>query len=152
MVETFRHRFRVRYAECDVQGVVYNVHYLAYMDVVMVEMWRSVFGKPRSMETRDVDMMMIDSHIQYKASAQPDDEIEGEMWIDRIGRTSVVMKHRILLDDQVLALGTLAYVTVRLGSKEPIPVPDWMREALHPFTQGPRGGSGSPPPQRAAQA
>ena len=27
------HTFRVRYAECDLQGIVFNPHYLAYMDI-----------------------------------------------------------------------------------------------------------------------
>jgi acyl-CoA thioester hydrolase len=30
MAEPFRHRFRVRYAECDAQSVVFNAHYFAY--------------------------------------------------------------------------------------------------------------------------
>jgi acyl-CoA thioester hydrolase len=29
---TFRHSIRVRYAECDMQGIVFNAHYLAYCD------------------------------------------------------------------------------------------------------------------------
>ena len=29
---SFRHSIRVRYGECDMQGVVFNAHYLAYVD------------------------------------------------------------------------------------------------------------------------
>ncbi|MDQ3434437.1 MAG: hypothetical protein M3481_07100 [Actinomycetota bacterium] len=32
MSSPFRHRMRVRYSECDLQGVVFNAQYLAYSD------------------------------------------------------------------------------------------------------------------------
>ena len=38
--EAFTHRIRVRYAECDPQGVVFNANYYAYYDLLMTEMWR----------------------------------------------------------------------------------------------------------------
>ena len=39
-----RHRLRVRYGECDAQGVVFNAPYLAWFDVAMTELWRAAFG------------------------------------------------------------------------------------------------------------
>ena len=32
MAAPFRHRLRVRWSECDPQGVVFYAHYLAYFD------------------------------------------------------------------------------------------------------------------------
>ena len=32
---TFLHPLRVRWAECDAQGIVFNVNYFLYFDVVM---------------------------------------------------------------------------------------------------------------------
>jgi acyl-CoA thioesterase FadM len=40
----FRHRLRVRYVECDPQGVVFNVHYFTYFDVAMTEFHRETMG------------------------------------------------------------------------------------------------------------
>jgi acyl-CoA thioesterase FadM len=37
MGEPFRHRLRVRYHECDPQGVVFNANYLAYFDIALIE-------------------------------------------------------------------------------------------------------------------
>jgi len=35
----FRHRLRVRYNECDPQGVVFNANYLTF-DITITELWR----------------------------------------------------------------------------------------------------------------
>jgi hypothetical protein len=40
----FVHRLRVRFHECDPQGVVFNAHYFSYFDVALTEMWRAAFG------------------------------------------------------------------------------------------------------------
>ena len=40
----FAHRLRVRYHECDPQGIVFNSHHFAYFDVVLTELWRAAFG------------------------------------------------------------------------------------------------------------
>src|SRR5690606_8287657 len=45
MGEVFTHRLRVRYSECDQQGVVFNGHYLFFYDVALTEMWRELVGE-----------------------------------------------------------------------------------------------------------
>ena len=44
MAEPFRHRLRVRRSECDLQGVVFYSHYLAYLDHTVTELWRAAVG------------------------------------------------------------------------------------------------------------
>ncbi len=44
MPERFRHRMRVRFNECDPQGVVFYANYLMYFDVAMTEFWREAVG------------------------------------------------------------------------------------------------------------
>ena len=44
MSEPFRHRVRVRFNECDPQGVVFYANYLMYVDVAMTEFWREAIG------------------------------------------------------------------------------------------------------------
>src|SRR2546423_12001503 len=40
----FTHAIRVRYGECDPQGVVFNANWLGYFDVVITELWRERVG------------------------------------------------------------------------------------------------------------
>lgn len=48
MSPRFAHEFRVRYGECDPQGIVFNPNYVAYFDHAMTELW----GGGRSVPTR----------------------------------------------------------------------------------------------------
>ena len=52
----FVHRLRVRYHECDAQGVVFNANHVAYVDVALTELWRAVFGSYSSMVERGFDV------------------------------------------------------------------------------------------------
>ena len=36
------HRLRVRWAEVDIQKIVFNAHYLTYADCAMTEYWRAL--------------------------------------------------------------------------------------------------------------
>ena len=38
----FFHRLRVRWSEVDLQKIVFNPHYLSYIDVAMADYWRDV--------------------------------------------------------------------------------------------------------------
>ena len=40
----FVHRHRVRYHECDPQGIVFNANWLTYFDVTLTEWFREAFG------------------------------------------------------------------------------------------------------------
>ena len=37
----FVHELRVRYGECDPQGIVFNANYLSYFDITVTELWRA---------------------------------------------------------------------------------------------------------------
>ena len=45
-------KLRVRYGECDPQGVVFNAHFLAYFDVGITELFRAAFGSYKAMVDR----------------------------------------------------------------------------------------------------
>ena len=38
----FFHRLRVRWAEVDMQKIVFNAHYLMYFDTAMSDYWRAM--------------------------------------------------------------------------------------------------------------
>ena len=62
MPAPFVHELRVRYGECDPQGIVFNANYLLYFDVAFAELWRAAVGPWQDMVTRGVlDMRDIAS-------------------------------------------------------------------------------------------
>jgi len=133
MAEPFRHRFRVRYAECDAQSVVFNAHYFAYFDLALTELFRAVFGGYESMLERQVDLVVGEASARFKAPARFDDELEVAVSVTRLGTTGVTTRYELLRDRQLLVEGTLRHVVVNLGTHAKAPIPDWMREGLEAF-------------------
>ena len=86
--EPFRHRLRVRYNECDPQGVVFNANYLTYFDLTMSELWRELGGY-QAMVDAGVDMVVAEATIRYLAPLRFDDEFEVVARVTRLGDTSM---------------------------------------------------------------
>jgi acyl-CoA thioester hydrolase len=130
MGDPYRHSIRVRYAECDMQGVVFNAHYLAYFDTNMTELWRAAFGSYQAMLDRGIDMVVVDAQLQFKGSARFDEELTLAVRVARMGNTSVATRHSISRDDEVLVEGTLTHVIVERETLAKTQIPDWLRSGL----------------------
>lgn len=85
----FKHRFRVRYAEVDAQGVVFNSRYLEYADLLVTEFFRKLglnFSGDRSLEFH-----VVRSEVNYYHPITLDEEIEGRIWVKEIGTSSLTI-------------------------------------------------------------
>ena len=136
MGEPFTHHLRVRYAECDAQGVVFNAHYLAYFDTSLTELWRAAFGGYQAIIERGIDVMVLEAQLRFRAPARFDELLTLEIALTRLGNTSIASSHRISRDGEVLVEGTMMHVLVDLSTLKKTPIPDWMREQLGPWTIG----------------
>src|SRR5439155_2132927 len=84
------HRIRVRYGECDPQGVVFNAHYFAYFDVVLTEAWREAIGPYNDMiEEHGTDLVVAEASARFLGPARFDDLIDVEWRITRLGTTAM---------------------------------------------------------------
>jgi acyl-CoA thioester hydrolase len=133
MGEPYRHPLRVRYAECDMQGVVFNAHYLAYFDTNMTELWRVAFGSYQAMLDRGVDMVVVDAQLQFRGSARFDDELTLAVSVARLGNTSIATRHDVSRDGEVLVEGTITHVIVERETLVKTQIPDWLRAGLEPW-------------------
>jgi acyl-CoA thioester hydrolase len=134
MGEAFSHGLRVRYAECDPQGVVFNAHYLAYFDASITELWRAAFGGYRVMMDRGVDLVVAEAQLRFRTPARFDDELTLEVAMTRMGNTAITSNHRIGQGDELVVEGTLRHVVVDLETLSKTPIPGWIREGLAPWT------------------
>jgi acyl-CoA thioester hydrolase len=129
----FRHRFRVRYAECDPQGVVFNAHYFAYFDLAVTELYRAAFGAYTAMLDRGVDLVVGHAEATFYAPARFDDELEAAVTVSRLGTTGVTTHYDLLRDGARLVEGELRHVVVGLGTNAKTPIPGWLRAGLEPY-------------------
>jgi acyl-CoA thioester hydrolase len=136
MGEPFRHRLRVRWSECDLQGVVFYPNYLAYFDHALTELWRESIGPYGSMVAdHGVDMVVAEASVRYRASARFDDEVDVVATIVRLGTTSMTtaMAVRRVSDGTLLAEGELRHVYVDPDGQEKTEMPATVRAGLGRF-------------------
>ena len=124
----FFHRHRVRFAEVDLQGIVFNPRYFEYFDIAVTEYMRAAgFAYPGGLTSLGADFFAVDAQATFRASAHFDDELEIGVRVARIGRTSVrfelaVLRAREAGDDE-LVLGKLVYVAAGGEPRASVPLP-----------------------------
>jgi acyl-CoA thioester hydrolase len=141
MAEAFRHEIRVRYAECDAQGCVFNSNYLMYFDVVMTEFWRELVGSYQEMVDGGTDMVVAEAGVRYRRPVIFDDLIAIEAVLSRLGETSITTELAVLREGEVAAEGTLRHVFVTTGTSETVAIPANLRAALQPYVRDGVGGA-----------
>jgi acyl-CoA thioester hydrolase len=131
----FRHRMRVRWAECDQQGIVFYANYLAYFDIAMTELYREAMGSYQAMLDLDVDMVVAEAGVRYRASARFDDEIDLVASLTRLGTTSTTTALTIerATDGTPLVEGELRHVFVDPKTMGSCDMPAVVRQALEPY-------------------
>lgn len=71
---TFFHSLRVRWAEVDPQGIVFNGNYLTYLDVATTEYYRQLgMSYPADLLRGGGDLFAVKSTLEYRAPAHFDD-------------------------------------------------------------------------------
>jgi acyl-CoA thioester hydrolase len=136
MAEPFRHRLRVRWSECDLQGVVFYPQYLAYLDHTVTELWRAAIGPYTEMiPVHGIDMVVAEAGMRYRGSARFDDELDIVASITRLGETSITTNFRIerVADGTLLTEGELRHVFVDPTNFNKREMPAEVRTALERF-------------------
>jgi acyl-CoA thioester hydrolase len=126
----FSHELRVRYGECDAQGIVFNANFLAYVDVVLTEIWRQTMGSYDLLLKTGVDTVVGEANLRYLAPARFDDILRIEGGFDGLGTTSTTLRLRFRRDDDLLVEADIRYVFVNLETWEKTPIPDAVRKGL----------------------
>ena len=124
----YRHRLRVRYGECDMQQVVFNANYLAYVDDAIDSWMREVLGD--AFEALEFDFMVKRATVEWHAAARRGDLLELDVAITRWGRSSFDVGVHGSVGEQPVFTATLVYVSTVPGEPTSTPVPDWVRSAL----------------------
>lgn len=127
----FRHRLRVRWSEVDAQQVVFNGHYLNYLDVAMGDFWRAVgLPYPEAFHSGGGDVFVRRNALDYHAPARLDDWLDIGVRCDRLGNTSLTMAWAAWCGGRLLVSGEVVYVHTSLESGRPAPLPASVRSQL----------------------
>jgi acyl-CoA thioester hydrolase len=127
----FAHALRVRWAEVDPQGIVFNANYLMYFDVAATEYWRAIgCTYPGAFAPLGVDTFAVKATLEFQAPARFDDVIEVYVRCARLGRTSLRMLLEVHHGGEHLVSGELIYVIASAQERTPTPIPAFLRDAI----------------------
>jgi YbgC/YbaW family acyl-CoA thioester hydrolase len=133
----FTERLRVRWAEVDMQKIVFNGHYLQYFDTAVGGYWRALaMPYTDTMEYLGGDLYVRKSTLEYQGSARYDDVLDIGVRCGRIGNSSLVFNCAVFRHDQPLVTGELVYVFADPSTQTSKPVPQELRDVLHGFEAG----------------
>lgn len=129
---SFRYRTRVRYGECDQQGVVFNANYMVYMDDAS-EQWISGLAPDGNFKSLDWDWMVVRSVLEWKAPAHHGDLLEVEVGIVRYGSTSFDIGYVGTVRGEPVFAARSVCVSVRPVTLEKWAIPASIKALLGPL-------------------
>lgn len=135
----FRHleRLRVRWAEVDLQQVVFNGHYLSYLDTAMAGYWRALaLPYQATMAQLGGDLYMRKATLDYRASARYDEQLGIGLRCARVGNSSLGFEAAVFRGERLLVHGELVYVFADPASQTSCPVPAVLRALLPAYEAG----------------
>jgi acyl-CoA thioester hydrolase len=127
---SFVHELRVRYGECDPQGIVFNANYLLYFDVAFTEYWRDRVGPWDDMVSVGVDVVVAEANLRFRAPARFDDVLALEVTTEELGKTSMTTRIDVQRDGELLVEMRLRHVFVDRTTWSKTAMPDGIREQL----------------------
>jgi YbgC/YbaW family acyl-CoA thioester hydrolase len=133
----FVDRQRVRWAEVDMQRIVFNAHYLMYFDTAVAGYWRAMaMPYHETMEALQGDFYARKATLEYEASARYDEQIETGIRCAHLGNTSMRLQAAVFRGEQLLVQGELVYVFADPATQTSKPIPPPLREWLTAFEAG----------------
>lgn len=133
----FSHRLRVRWAEVDMQKIVFNAHYLMYFDTAVADYWRALaMPYEDAMQLLEGDIYLKKATVEFNASARMDDRLDVALKCARVGKSSMTFEGAIFRGDELLITCELVYVFADPATQTSRPVPPPLRELLTGFEAG----------------
>jgi YbgC/YbaW family acyl-CoA thioester hydrolase len=130
-------RLRVRWAEVDMQKIVFNGHYLMYFDTAVAGYWRALaMPYHETMEALQGDLFVRKATLEYEASARYDEQLDIGVRCAHIGNSSMRLQAAVFRGAQRLVHGELIYVFADPATQTSKPVPQALRDLFLGFERG----------------
>lgn len=130
----FFHRLQVRWAEVDLQKIVFNAHYLMYMDTALTDYWRALaLPYEVSLQSLDGDLYVKKSTLEFNASARGEDILDIGIKCARIGNSSLQFVGGVFCGAKFLVGCEMIYVFADPATQTSKPVPQALRDVIEGF-------------------
>ena len=134
----FHFTIRVRWSECDAQGIAFNGSAMEYLEIAQGEYYRNLGHRIYDEKQREYfDTATVKATLEYKAPILVDEIIDVYTRVSNIGTTSIVMETEIYREssEELLVKAELVYVDYDAALGTSRAVPDDVRELLNHFEE-----------------
>ena len=126
---SYSHQLRVRYGECDQQGVVFNANYLAFIDDAS-EVWIRSNSPNGNYEKLNWEWMVVKSIIEWQSSARTGDLLDINIGVVRFGGKSFDVGSVGFVGTRKIFSARSVCVSVLPVTYEPIETPTQIKSIL----------------------
>lgn len=130
MTDDFRHRtsLQVRFRDIDAFGHVNNAVFFSYVELARIRYLLDVLQPDEPFDRLPLILARVE--LDFRSPIQFGEEVVVTSRIERVGRTSFAMSHRMMAGPQQRLVGDVqsVLVTYDYDAAKPMPVPDdWRR-------------------------
>ena len=131
-------KLRVRWGECDAQGIVFNAQYMNFIEVAQAEYFRNLGLRLYSEELRSrFDLATVKAVFEFMAPARVDDMLNIYTGVSRIGNSSITFNTEMYLADaeQPCARAEVIYANFNADTGVARRIPDDIRGTIGEFEE-----------------
>ena len=133
MHENFFHKIKVYYEDTDSGGVVYYANYLKFLERARTEALFSIGYSNKKIKEKFNSLIIVKScNIDYKISANLEDELKIRSFVKSITKTSFFMNQIISRDEEIIVEAQIHLVFINENGK-PVKIPDEIYSQFKPY-------------------
>ena len=133
MHENFFHKLKVYYEDTDSGGVVYYANYLKFLERARTEALFAIGYSNKKIKEMFNSLIIVKScNIEYKKSANLEDELKIRSFVKSITKTSFFMNQFISRDEEIIVEAQIHLVFVNENGK-PVKIPDEIYSQFKPY-------------------
>jgi len=133
MHENFYHNVKVYYEDTDAGGVVYYANYLKYLERARTEALSTIGLSNIQIKEKFGALIIVKScNIEYKKSAQLEDELKIRSFVKSVTKTSFFMNQIITIGDKTIVEAQVHLVFINEKGK-PVKVPEIIFDNFKPY-------------------
>ena len=114
--------YRVPYADTDKMGVVYYANYLIYFEMGRSQLLRDLGFPYTAMEQLGFALPVIEAHVDYRAPAGYDDELDIRAWVSWIKGVRLQVNCEVFCGERLLVSGHTIHACLDLKTRRPVRV------------------------------
>ena len=133
MHENFFHKLKVYYEDTDSGGVVYYANYLKFLERARTEALFSIGYSNKKIKDSFESLIIVKAcNIEYKKSANLEDELIVRSFVKSITKTSFFMNQIITKADEIIVEAQVHLVFVNTDGK-PVKIPNEIYSKFKPY-------------------